>query len=229
MTSENKEHSEGLETVEHALSSAEQFIERNQKILLYILGAIVLVILLFFLGKYKWLAPREKNAQSQMYVAEQYFEKDSFNLALNGDGNYPGFLDIIDDYSFTKSADLSHYYAGICYLHLGKFEDAVKQLKKFDGDDIMLSAIAKGAIGDAYVELGKLDDAVDYYKDAADNKDNEFVCPIYLMKAAQVYEEQNKFDKALDIYEEIQTDFPRSVEGRGIEKYITRAKLMSQK
>ncbi|NJK87388.1 MAG: tetratricopeptide repeat protein [Bacteroidales bacterium] len=116
------------------------------------------------------MAPAEKDAQNEMFMAEKYFEADSFQLALEGDGSYLGFLDIIDEYSVTKSANLSHYYAGISYLHLGEYEDAIKHLKKFNANDVYISTIAIGAIGDAYQELGELDESVSFYLKAAERK-----------------------------------------------------------
>jgi len=228
MSSENKGTHEGLETVEVALTSAEHFIEKNQKIILYGVGAILLVVALFFGARKFYFQPRESEAQSQMFTAERYFEKDSFNLALNGDNNYPGFLEIMDKYSMTDAANLAHYYAGISYLHLGKFDEAIVQLNKFDGADMMVGPVAIGAIGDAYLELGKKDDAAKQYVKAADKGDNNFIAPVFLMKAAQVFESDKNYKKALELYEQIQKDFPLSTEGRQIDKYITRATLLSE-
>ncbi len=160
-----------------------------------------------------------------MFVAEQYFDKDSFNLALQGDGSNLGFLDIIDEYGITKSANLAHYYAGISYLHLGKFENAIEYLKKFDVDDKLVSSVALGAIGDAYVELGQLDEGTDFYIKAADNNKNDFTSAIYLMKAGLVYEKQENYNKALEVYQKIKRDFPQSDEARDIGKYITEVKI----
>jgi tetratricopeptide (TPR) repeat protein len=218
------EHS-SIENVGQALNKAEQFIETNKTPLIAIVSAIIIIVGGFFLYKKYYVAPQEKEAQEQMFVAEQYFEKDSFNLALNGDGNNWGFLKIIDEYGVTKSADLAHYYAGICYLHTGKFQNAIDQLESFDSDDKLISPIAIGAIGDAYVELGNKEKGVKYYVDAAEESENEFTSPIYLMKAGGIYESMGKYEKALDVYNQIKANYPRSTEGRMIDKYITRASL----
>lgn len=228
MSSENKGSHESLETVEVALTSAEHFIEKNQKVLLYSLLAVLAVIAIYFGSKKFYFQPRESEAQSQMFTAERYFEKDSFNLALNGDGNYQGFLGIIDEYGMTDAANLAHYYAGVSYLHLGKYDEAITQLKKFDGDDLMVGPVAIGAIGDAYLELGKKEDATKQYVKASDKAENNFLSPVYLMKAAQVLESDKDYKKALELYQQIQKEYPLSTEGRQIEKYITRATLLSE-
>jgi len=213
--------------VEEALSKTEVFIEKNQKILTIIIGAIIVVVLAFFGFKRLYIAPKEAEAQSQMFMAEKYFEKDSVNLALFGDGNYLGFLDIIDDYKMTKSANLSKYYAGICYLKLGNWEEAISYLKKFKKKDEMVSAMAIGAIGDAYMEMSDPDKAAGYYMKAANDRTNEFTTPLFLMKAGITYEQMGEWDKALKAYERIKNEYDKSFEGRGVVKYLIRAKELA--
>jgi len=162
-----------------------------------------------------------------MFMAEKYFEKDSVNLALFGDGNYLGFLDIIDDYKMTKSANLSKYYAGICYLKLGNWEEAISYLKKFKKKDEMVSAMAIGAIGDAYMEMSDPDKAAGYYMKAANDRTNEFTTPLFLMKAGITYEQMGEWDKALKAYERIKNEYDKSFEGRGVDKYLIRAKELA--
>lgn len=226
MSKKKIDHTEArIESVENALSRTEQYIEENQKSLTIIVVAIAIIVGGYLGYKKLYLAPAENETQKQMFVAEQYFEKDSFNLALQGDGSNLGFLDIIDEYGITKSANLAHYYAGISYLHLGKFENAIEYLKKFDVNDKLVSSVALGAIGDAYVELGQLDEGTDFYLKAADNNENDFTSAIYLMKAGLVYEKQGNYNKALEVYQKIKRDFPQSDEARDIGKYITEVKI----
>ncbi|HTX88912.1 MAG TPA: tetratricopeptide repeat protein [Bacteroidales bacterium] len=215
--------------VEEAFSKTEQFIEKNQKIILIVVGVLVLAVLGYFGFKRLYLAPREKEAQSQMFMAEEYFEMDSISKALNGDGNYPGFLDIIDEYGMTKSANLAHYYAGICYLKKGEFEKAIDHLEKFSSSDKVVGPMAKGAMGDAYMELNQVDKAASLYMKGANERDNEFTTPMLLMKAAQAYEVLGQYDKALENYQRIHDKYIRTTEGREIDKYIARAKGMIRK
>lgn len=215
-----------LEEVEGALSRTERYIENNQKPLTIIILALVVIVIVFIGYKRFIEIPAEKEAQSQMFMAERYFEQDSFNLALYGDGNNLGMLDIIDDYGITKSSELAHYYAGISFINLGEFELAIEQLEKFSSNDQMINLIAKGAIGDAYLELGEPSKAIIYYEKAATSGDNVFVNPIYLMKAGMVYESQEEFQKALETYRKIKDNYPESQEAQEIEKYIAKVKLM---
>lgn len=215
---------EKIMAVEEALSKSEVFIEKNQKLLIIILGSIALLVLAYFGFQRFYLIPREKEAQSQMFMAEKYFEQDSLKLALNGDGMYPGFLQIIDDYSMTKSAKLAHYYAGIILLNDGKFQEAIDHLEKFSLKDELVAPMAKGAIGDAYMELGKADKAAEYYLKAADLRVNDFTTPVFLQKAAWAYEDLGKKEDALKAYDRIRLEFPRSTEARDVDKYISRLK-----
>ncbi len=215
---------EKIHVVEEALTNTEHFIERNQKIITIGIAVIVIVVLGFFGFKRYYLQPREKEAQSQMYMAEKYFEKDSLNKALNGDGSYPGFLTIIDDYTMTKSANLARYYAGMIYLKKGEFQNAIDNLKKYKSRDVLVASMAKAGIADAYLELGDKESAEKNYRTATESFKNEFTTPVILMKLAWLYDDQKTYDKALAIYEQIQKDYPKSNEARGIERYITRDK-----
>lgn len=214
-----------LEGIESALTKTEHYIEENRKSLSIIAGAIIVAVLLYFAFNRFYMQPKEKNAQRQMYVAEQYFEKDSFKLALNGDGNYPGFLAIIDEFGLTDASNLSHYYAGICYKNMGNYKEAIEHLRKFDSNDKIISSEALGATGDCYADLGDNDKAVSYYKKAADNYKNDFTTPLYLMRAGILLEEMNDFKEALKVYSRIEKEYNGTKEGREIEKYIARAKV----
>ena len=215
--------------VEEAFSKTEHFIESNQKIIMIVIGILIVGVLGFFGFKRYYLAPREKEAQSQMFMAEKYFEQDSLKKALNGDGNYLGFLDIIDQYGITKSANLSKYYAGICYLKMGEYQKAIEYLKKFSGKDMVVAPMANGAIGDAYMELNNSEEAISYYTKAADMRDNDFTTPLFLKKAGMAYEIAGKYDKALEMYKRIKDNYPRSYEGSEIDKYIAYVQGMIKK
>lgn len=227
----NKKHKQedNLQDVENALTKTEQFIEDNQKIISVVVGVIVAVVVIYLgLNKF-YLQPKETEAQEQMFMAEQYFETDSFDLAINGDGNYLGFLDIIEDYGITKSANLAKYYAGISYLNIGEYETAIEYLDKFSTEDLLLAPIAAGAKGDAYAELGENDKALSQYIKAYKMSDNELTTPIYMMKAGKLLERNEDYKKALDIYEELKEKYPETNEGRSIDKYIARVQMAMKK
>ena len=159
-------------------------------------------------------------------MAEKYFETDSFNLALNGDGQYLGFIDIASDYSGTSAGNLANYYAGICHLNLGDNESAIDLLSSFNANDEIVSSIAFGGIGDAYMNLGDSDKAISFYEKAAKNSNNKFTTPIYLKKAALAHESNGDYRIALGHYEKIKAEYGETREAADIDKYITRASLM---
>ena len=223
MAKKNNKTDDQFAKVEGALTRTEQYVEDNQGKLMKIIGGIILVIALYVgYGKFI-LDPLEEDAQSNMFYAEIYFAKDSFNLALNGDGQYLGFIDIADEYSGTKPGNLANYYAGLSYLHLKDYENAIDYLKEYSSDDIILSSLAIGCIGDAYLELGEQDMALEYFQDAADNNDNEFTTPRFLMKQAVVLELQEDYEGALELYKRIKSDYKSSKEGQNVTQYISRA------
>jgi len=208
--------------IEETLSKTEQFIEENQKILMTIIGAIVGIVALFSVYQNFYIEPMEKEAQAEMYMAELYFQKDSFNLALNGDGQYLGFLNIANDYSSTNVGQLANYYSGLSYLNTADYDKAIEYLDDFSSDDIILSSLALGCMGDAYMELGDTDAALNAYADAVNNSANDFTAPRYMMKQAMIYTSIGDNNKALDLFKAIQSDYKTSREANGIEKYIAR-------
>jgi tetratricopeptide (TPR) repeat protein len=214
-----------ISNVEQTLTSTEQFLEENYKSLLVGLSVIIILVGLGWLGKI-YLNKRNDEAQSQMYQAQRYLEMDSLKLALNGDGNYLGFLDVAKSYKLTNAGNLALYSAGICYLHLGQYQDAIDFLNKYKKKDKVIGSIAIGATGDAYVQLGDLEKGVSKYIEAADYAKNSFNTPLYLMKAAEIDELTGKYPDALKLYERIETEYPESTEGTTIDKYIARVKIL---
>jgi len=214
-----------ISNVEQTLTRTEQFLEENYKRLLTGLGIVVIIVGIIWLGKF-YLSKRNDEALSQIYQAEKYLETDSLSLALNGDGNYLGFIDIASSYKFTKTGNLANYGAGICYLHMGEYQSAIDYLNKYSKKDKVIGSLALGATGDAYVEMGEIDKGISKYIEAADHAENSFNTPLFLMKAGEVYELSGKYSEALKIYERIESEYPESTEGSSIEKYIARVKLL---
>jgi tetratricopeptide (TPR) repeat protein len=227
MSQQTEKTQDPIANVENALTQSEVFIEKNKKTLLMVVGGIIVLVGGFFAYKQYVVKPMELEAQAAMFRAENYFEKDSFQLALKGKGNAEGFESIIENYSGTASANLAHYYAAVCNLQLGKYQEAIDQIDEFSGSDIMLSAMAHGIKGDALMELNKQDEAIESYLKASSTNENTFTTPMFLMKAGLAYELKSDFGKALETYKKIKTEYPNSSEGREAEKYIARAEVLA--
>lgn len=216
----------GLENldVQDTLSKTTHFFQANKSKILYS-GITLLILAGMTFGVFGVFLPnRQEEAQNMMYMAERYFENDSLTLAINGDGNFPGFLEIESDYSWTDASRLARYYLGVSYLRQGEYDEAILWLEKFSTDDILLASVAKGATGDAYLEKGDKEKAVSMYVKAADDFQNEFTSPIYLARAAELTENLGDNKKALELYERLQKEYPSSTEGSGAEKFIARLK-----
>ncbi len=205
------------------LDRIENFITENKNSLLIIGGSVILLGALYFSYQQFYLAPRAIEAKNQMFQAERYFEMDSIDKAINGDGNFVGFASISEEYSGTKAANLATYYLGVSYLKKGEYQKAIESLKNFKSSDVIVSSMAKGAIGDAYSELGDLENATSFYKKASGDKSNSYTTPIYLMKLGMCYEQQKKSEEALKTYKKIKEEYSESAQAKEIEKYIGRA------
>lgn len=218
-TSQNKP--DELQQVEQVLTRSEAFIEKYQKQLLLTVGVAVLLVLAVLAFKNFYLGPQEREAENEMAKAQAVFAVDSFKVALQGKGDVIGFEEIVSEYSMTPSGNLAAAYTGICYYKLGQYENAVKFLSKYDGEDTYFTTSVLGLIGDAYVELGNKEDAVSYFEKAADKK-NDVLSSIYLKKAGIAYEALAKPEKALALYTKIKDSYPKSAEAADIDKYIAR-------
>jgi len=219
-----KKNEETLLDLADARQKATSFFERNQKIILGVAGAIVLIVGGWFVYHNLIMQPKEDKAMAQMWMAQSQFEKDSFNLALdNPGGGYSGFLQIISDYKGTKAANLANYYAGVSYLNMGNFDAALSFLSDFKPSGVVGPVMKHGALGDTYSELNQMDKAMEHYKKATEVSENELLTPYYLKKMAMLHETQKEFDKALEIYKRIKSKYPNSNESLSIDKYIARA------
>ncbi|MFY9116665.1 MAG: tetratricopeptide repeat protein [Bacteroidales bacterium] len=223
-TSKHKQKKDETAVVAEAISKSEEFLNKYKKHILYtILGIVVILGLIF--GYMKLIRdPKREEALAQMFPAEQYFRIDSFDVALNGDGNNLGFKDIIKEYK-TKAGPLVYFYAGVCELQLGNYTQAIEYLKKYKTADEIIQARAYCNIGDAYTGLNQLDKALNWYMKAAAYKDNEYAAGYY-KKAAIIMEETGDYTGALNLYKTIKIKYPHTLEGMDIDKYISRIEVL---
>ncbi len=221
----SEQHSHGLE---ESVNRAEAFYRNNSKAINVVCIAIIIVIGGYFGYKYLYQKPREKKAVEMVYRAQHYFAVDSFQLALNGDGNNYGYLKVIDRYGNTKVGNQAKYAAGACYIHLGQFQKGINYLKKFKADDKIVQAISYGLMGDAYMELGQNEKGIKYYKKAGHYNENKLTAPLYLMRAGLALEKEGKSSEAIQIFKTIKQKYPQSSQGKNIDKYLARLGIVSE-
>ncbi len=211
---------ENAEAVVEAVSKTEKFFQENGKTLSIICAAFLVVCVAVFCWFKFAYQPKVAEAQGQMAYAEQNFRNADYEVALNGDGNSLGFVQIIDEYG-KKAGKAVYFYAGVCELQLGEWEQAIKYLKAYNGKDTILSARADACIGDAYVGLEDYKTALGYFEKAAAAADNVYTAG-YLLKAGIVAEELGDNAKALEYYNVILDQYPQSMEAYDVDKYIGR-------
>lgn len=228
---------EVFNTLDETASKTEAFVERNQKYIFIIIGLVALVVL-GSLGYKEFIAkPKQENAMNDMFQAQKYFdeatnavEKDSlYNLALNGGEGKFGMLDIISEYSGTPAANLASYYAGTAYFRLKDYKNAVEYLSNFKSDDEVIAAVSKGDIGDAFVQLNQPEDALGYYEEAANMRDNGYTAPMFLFKAGITALDLGDASKALSYFEKIKEDYSSATEAANIDVFIGKASALANK
>lgn len=220
---------EVFNTLDETANKTEEWVLKNQKVLLTVIGVLAFLTL-GYIAYDKFVAtPNEEEAFSEMFQAQTYFQQavdatvkpDSlYKLALKGGEGKPGFEGIIEKYSGTKAANLAEYYTGISYLNLKDFNKAIEHLDNFKSKDVVLSALAVGAKGDALSELGKNEEALRFYVEAANMNEDDFVTPRYLFKAANIAILIKKNDEALGYLKTIKEKYENSQEGYNIDALI---------
>ncbi|GGF32490.1 tetratricopeptide repeat protein [Echinicola rosea] len=219
---------ENPEAIADSLGRGEAFLKKNSRVVggIIIVGILVIAGILYFQFD---KANQDKQAQADMFQAVYYYEQDSLGLALNGDGVNDGFLQILDEYSGTNSANLAHFYTGSIYLTQGEFQKAVDHLEDFSADDFFVQAKAYSLLGDAHMELGQTGEAISAYEKAATYKENKFFTPMYLNKLAVAYEAAGQVDKAISTYGKIEKNYPESYEFTLARKHKARLEGLASK
>ncbi len=197
--------------------------EQNKNTIYIALGAIAVLVAGFW-----WYNSNKETksleASSLIWKQEKNFGSDNFQAAIDGDQNNVGYATIADEYSGTPAGEIAAYNMGVGYLNLGQFDQAINALEGVSFSDELVGAVAKGALGDAYLEVQSVDKAISNYKDAIAHSDNDFTAPVYLKKLALAYELVEENDNAIEAYERIKNDYPTSAEAQGIEKFINKLK-----
>ena len=214
--------------LDETASLTENWVAKNQKIIIGLVAAAA-IFTIGYLAYQRFIAsPKQDEAANEMFLAQQNFQKatdgvasDSlYKLSLNGSEGKFGFLKIADEYSGTDAGNLANYYAGIAYLNTGKYTEAIDYLNKFNSDDIVLGALAKGAIGDAYSEKNQPKEALDNYVKAANMNKNDFTSPRFLLKAGKVALGLGNKADALKYFQDIKDNYDGSPEAATIDVLI---------
>lgn len=209
---------ESPEVLQDKLNNSVEYVKENKNTFIYIVGAIAAIVGGYFFYQY-YQSTQNEEAQKSMFQSVYYFEADSLNKALNGDGKNPGLKEIADDFGSTKAGNLSNYYVGTIYLKQGKFDEAITYLSKFSSSDLVIQARAFSLIGDAHMEKNSFDDALSFYQKAASHHPNKEFTPRYLIKLALAAELKKDNAKAIEAYDKIINEYPMAQEINDAKKY----------
>ena len=211
--------------VEEAVSRSEAFINKNKKVLVAVVAAVVAIVTVGLLVSTYVIAPREKKAAEALFAGERYFQNGDYELALDGDQyEYAGFEAVAADFKGTKAANLAKAYEGISLAKLGRYEEAIAALKAFKGNDVMVAPSVLATLGNCYAQMGQEAQAAATLVKAAKKADNNLLSPAYLIQAGQIYEKLGKKGEALKAYKLIEEKYYGSMQAMDIEKYIERVK-----
>ena len=219
---------EVFNSLDETASRTEDFVARNQKLILGIVAVIAIAAISYTLYSKYVVEPKEVEATTEMYVAQKNFQlatdgtaSDSlYNLALNGSEGKYGFIKIADEFSGTAAGNLANYYAGMAYLNTGKFDEAITYLEQFSSDDVMLKVLAIGAIGDAHSQKNEMKEALDFYQKALSSDENDFTTPRFMLKAGKTALALGQKEEASKFFKDIKEKYETAPEAQGIDALI---------
>lgn len=205
------------------LNKAESFIKDNLQKLLIALVAVVAIVVGIWAYTW-WQGGRETDAQKAIATSQELFMQENYEAALNGNDGSIGFLQVMEQYSGTKSANLAKLYSAICYAKTDKYEEAIKMFEDYSAKgDQMVSPAAIAALGNCYVQTGQNDKGVELLIKAANKADNDAISPAFLLQAATVLEADGNNEKAVELYNEIKTKYINSPLADQMDAYIIKA------
>ena len=225
----DKKQVQDMDSSEVVIAKAKDFWAKYSKPVTIACTVIILAIGGWYIYKNFFKNPKEEKAAEAMFKAEEYYRIDSVRLALNGDGQYDGFLKIISKYGGTDAANLANFYAGSCFIKQNENDKAIKCLKKFSTSSKPLQARAYKLIADAYGDLGKNAEALEYYKKAAHHfEKDETASAEALFMAAYLADRVMKNSKeAIELYKELKEKFPKTNQAREADNYLAQLGVYS--
>ena len=219
----------GNVNVEDAVSHSEEFLIKNKKAIIGGVISVIIIVAGIIMHKHMYADPREEKAQAALFRGQDLFAQDAYAQAINGDSiGFMGLLQVAEQYSGTKAANLAKAYTGLSYAQMGEYEKALTYLNDFKGKDQMVSAAVMGAAGNCYAQLGQLDNATASLLKAASKADSNTLSPIFLQQAGEIFVNQGKYADAIKAYTQIKTKYFQSYQAMNIDKYIEQAELLKK-
>jgi len=206
----------------NALETVQVFYEQKKKTISTVTTVILVVVVGYFGYMKMYKGPNDEKAAAAMYWPQLYFQYDSLNQALNGDGKNLGFSKLATKFSGTPAGNLAHYYEGVCYLKMGDFAKAIKSLESFDGKGTNLGHQAEGITGLAYMESGNSAKAIECFKKATADKDDVLVTPMYLFHLGMAYQAAGQNNEAKEAFKRLRDEYPRSTQAKDMDKELAK-------
>jgi len=207
-----------LDKLNSNLGSASEKIVENKNVIMWVVVAVIVVAALVMCYLFLYRNPQVNKAYEAYNDVEiKAMGNDSVATAE--------YKKIADKYSGTDAGDLAALSAGQALYNQGKYQEAAKYLEDGMTGEKVLDANTLALVGDCYVNLKKYDKAIEYFDKSIKKADgNPQIAPRVLLKEANVYDAQKKYDKALACYEQIRDNYPEFEFGNGVtvEAYIAR-------
>lgn len=212
----NKQARTTVDEVNETLTSWEQKLENNRKLIYGGVGAIVAV----FAAVAIFIMVRNNGMQD----AQNMVNKADMEYVTKGDSAGLAAYKKAANESYVPANRAAQMAATILYKQK-KYDEAIQLLEGSNFNGKIMGPAAQSLLADCYVNKKNYDKAISNYDKAIKQAgDNESLTPIIMKKKATVLHATKKYDDELAVYEAMKTQFPRTALGMNIDKYIERAK-----
>jgi tetratricopeptide (TPR) repeat protein len=191
---------------------------KNLRFATYGIGSVIGILVLYFAYRQFIWSPSNEKSKESYYRGLNLAVKDSTDAAINE------LEPVVKKYDGKQGGEIAQFVLARQYMTKGDFKKAIEFLEDVDVNDTYVSVYKLGLMADCNSELGKYQDALDLYLEAAEKNENDLTTPSYLFKAALVAEEMKNFEEANELYTRIKGNYLNFSNSKSIDKYIARTK-----
>jgi len=214
-------------TIQLAEQSVHWSVEHKSKL---IAGALILVaIVAIGLGAWYYFEQQDEKASMDFGRAVQVLNAPVRPAGMPAQPGFPSyasakeraadahkqFQSIIDNYPHSNAAKFARYFLGVTSADMGDYAAAERYLKEAANTrrylvlpDKNLSSLARLALASVYINSGRTKDAIEIYKDLAQNPTDTVAKSTAEMGLAEAYQAAGMNAEAKKEFERIQKESP---------------------
>lgn len=189
----------------------------------FLIGGVA--VILIAVGSFFYMQQKSKNnerANVELSRVLPAFDSGMYLESIEGNpqSKVMGLKKIVSEYGNSENGEIAKVYLGHAYFYLGKVDEALKNYEDFDGSNELFIAAAFAGEAACYEAKNDLEKAAELYRKASSVSEENVLNPQYLLFSGINLLKVKKITEAKEIFERIKKDFPTTVSGREVERYL---------